>query len=190
VHPAPTTQSLLKLADLAPYRACVFFVDKIRDNNVGFMQEGHASARSFVYFFLLIFGIIYFMQEDYTSVCAVCPQHTRYTHAYATTYSCDSQSHGFLGCMRSTHPCDWISHESVAALAGVHPVLWANNTGPNDRTTLMMAAKWNNVEMVKTVVHRMHVELRNPHLAINSRDSDNRNAVAYAASHNSSVEVF
>jgi hypothetical protein len=36
------------------------------------------------------------MQEGYTSVCAVCPQHTGYTgtHAYATTYSCDSQSHG------------------------------------------------------------------------------------------------
>jgi hypothetical protein len=34
------------------------------------------------------------MQEGHASVCAVCPQHTGYTHAYATTYSCDSQSHG------------------------------------------------------------------------------------------------
>jgi hypothetical protein len=34
------------------------------------------------------------MQEGHASICAVCPQHTGYTHAYATADSCDSQSHG------------------------------------------------------------------------------------------------
>jgi ankyrin repeat protein len=90
---------------------------------------------------------------------------------------------------------------------GIIPLLWTGRMdvaekllsvdsigfrGSNERTILMMAAYWNNLAMVKSVLEmasRKFVLSRFPAL-INAVDCDKRNAVSYAAMRNSSFEVF
>jgi ankyrin repeat protein len=84
-----------------------------------------------------------------------------------------------LGCTAFS----WTEREDVAVALLARGATSSPAHGPNRRTAFMMAAKWNNLDMVKQLLQIGHLP------SINDEDSDKRTALWHAVQHRSSAEL-